>query len=143
MEKKIPRRHRIQTLFHRIEDSTTNLVSLRTPEPKPEPTLCESCQLLRFQPLRKGELHSHSNSTWITSSAKAGCRLCGLLLEYFDLGPPNQPIRFSGIRKRLSVQEKACLVEEGDIEALGVFNGYDRDFENPFAHKLALYTTYG
>jgi len=41
------------------------------------------------------------------------------------------------------LQEKASLVEEGDIEALGVFNGYDRDNENPFAHKLALYTTHG
>ena len=39
--------------------------------------------------------------------------------------------------------EKASLVEEGDIEALKVLNGYDRDFENPFSHKLALYTTDG
>jgi hypothetical protein len=39
------------------------------------------------------------------------------------------------------------MVKKGDIEALGVFNGFDTDMDNaiqnPYAHRLALYTTYG
>jgi hypothetical protein len=99
--------------------------------------------ILRFQPLREGNIHYHGAPEQINTSAQAGCPLCGILIEYFDLGPPNIPIRLSGIRRKLSLQEKAALVEEGDIEALGVFNGYDRNAENPFAHKLALYMTHG
>jgi hypothetical protein len=139
MDPKLPRRRRVQALFQRIEGSAASLVSVSSPPP----IVCGHCQLLRFQLLREGNVHYHGTPEQITISAQAGCPLCSLLLENFDLGPPNVPIRLSGVRRKLSLQEKASLVEEGDIEALGVFNGYDRDTENPFAHKLALYTPHG
>ena len=141
MDRKLPRRRQIRNLFQRIEESTASLVSSSVPSPRS--TLCQLCQYLRFQPLREGKVHFHGKPGEINESASSGCPLCSLIVENFDLGPPNIPVRLTGIRKQLSLQEKASLVEEGDIEALGVFNGFDRELENPLAHKLALYTTHG
>jgi len=75
--------------------------------------------------------------------AQAGCPLRALLLQNFDLEPANLNIRLYGIRRSLSIREKASLVEEWDIEAIGVLNGYDRDRNSLFAHELALYTPPG
>jgi hypothetical protein len=139
MDRKQPRGRQIQKLFRRIEESTASLISVSSSPP----ALCDFCQLLRFQPLREGQHYRHGKPDEVTIRAQSGCPLCTLIAENFDLGPSNIPIRLSGIRKKLSPQEKASLVEEGDIEALGVLNGYDRELENPFAHKLALYTNHG
>ncbi|RDL38648.1 uncharacterized protein BP5553_02988 [Venustampulla echinocandica] len=140
MESKPPGRRRIQTLFRRAESSASSLVAVQPPRA----SICELCQKLSlsFSKLRSGNHVFHGTPSQIAISAEAGCPLCGLLSENFDLGPISLPIRFYGIRRRLSLQEKESLVEEGDIEALRLLNGYDRDDTNPFSHKLALYTTH-
>lgn len=132
-------RSRFDRLSKRLEKSTSSLgLNLST-----RPHLCQICQGVRFSILRSNECYTHGKRDDIVTAAQAGCPLCALLLQNFDLEPANLNIRLYGIRRSLSIQEKASLVEEGDIEAIGVLNGYDRDRNNPFAHKLALYTPPG
>lgn len=137
MDSKSSHRHRIESLLHRGKSSS--LFSISTSQTK----LCELCQNISFSTMRRGESSVHGRPSQITASAEAGCPFCSLLYQYFDLGPESLPVRLNGIRRKLSLKEKAALVDEGDIEALRVINGYDREVEDSFAHKLALYTTYG
>lgn len=139
MANELPQRSKIGRLMGRQLEKATSSVFSGIQRRR----LCQICQGLRFDDLRSGKTYTHSKPEEIVASARAGCPLCSLLSQYFDLEPASLRIQLYGIRRRLSNQEKASLVEEGDIEALGVRNGYDRDMDNPFVHKLALYTPHG
>jgi hypothetical protein len=143
METPPSRKSRIGRLSKRFERSTSSLIFSRSFTSLTSSNLCRICQRLRFQQLREDKPFFHGKPDEIIASARSGCPFCNLLHQNFDLGPETLQIRLVGIRRRLSLQEKASLVEEGDIEAIRVLNGYDRDIDNPFSHKLALYTTYG
>ncbi|KAH9217423.1 heterokaryon incompatibility protein-domain-containing protein [Leptodontidium sp. 2 PMI_412] len=145
MEPKSPRRHRMETLFHRSKcsiSSSSSLISTVFTSPPTGPTtkLCSRCQSIDFPALRAGTPVSHGLPSQIIAEADAGCRFCYLLYEHFDLSV-ERPIRLVGIRRALSLQERTALMEEGDVEGLKVVTGVDRD-EDPFVHCLTFYTTH-
>ncbi|PQE09061.1 heterokaryon incompatibility protein [Rutstroemia sp. NJR-2017a BVV2] len=107
---------------------------------KPRKTLCTKCQSLTFAALRGVEGFIHNLPEQIIAAARAGCPFCTLLEENFDLGSKSLPVKLYGLRRNLPSSDTLFIGEERDIEAIRVVNGYDRDIDNPFAHRLALWT---
>jgi hypothetical protein len=109
----------------------------------PRKALCIKCQSLNFAALRGVEGFVHNLPEQIIAAARTGCPFCTLLEENFDLGPKSLPVRLYGIRRKLPLSDTLFIGEERDVEAIRVVNGYDRDIDNPFAHRLALWTHQG
>ncbi|PQE07299.1 heterokaryon incompatibility protein [Rutstroemia sp. NJR-2017a WRK4] len=109
----------------------------------PRKTLCTKCQTLTFTALRRVEGFVHNLPEQIIAAARAGCPFCTLLEENFDLGPKSLPVKLYGLRRNLPSSDTLFIGEEIDVEAIRVVNGYDRDIDNPFAHRLALWTHQG
>ncbi|PQE28368.1 hypothetical protein CJF30_00008090 [Rutstroemia sp. NJR-2017a BBW] len=90
--------------------------------------------------MSKPDLRCSATSRRIVAAARAGCSFCTLLEENFDLGPKSLPVKLYGLRRNLPSSDTLFIGEERDVEAIRVVNGYDRDIDNPFAHRLALWT---
>lgn len=106
--------------------------------------LCNYCLGLRFNHLRSGQHYSHGTLAEVIASAEAGCRLCNILKEFDSLLPPQLArLNLYGIRKSLSCREKDYLVEEGDVENIGVRDAMETAEGQPFYMQLALYADKG
>lgn len=127
-----------------VEGQLSRLSQRFSRSSQPVMHLCKQCQGLRFNKLRSGQPYSHGSLAEVKASAKAGCRLCNLLKDFDPLQPPKfVKLQLYGVRKRLTRREKDYLVEEGDIENIGVRDAIVSSAEEPFYLQLALFTDKG